>query len=421
MHIKSLNFQSLSSLIENSINFKSEYAILSKNKNSILSTNNLDAINHFKTTGEIQFENFNETEYGKLIIATGTRPTRLSDDMIPGISHAIDSDDLFFLKSLPKKVVLIGAGYIGMESACFLNRLGSEVTVIARSKVMRTFDQQVIENLKEKLNSKKGMYIKEGSSPLRIEKISSSPDVFNVFIRNQDGQEEVIENVNSVILAVGRSLNSQGLNLQSVPEIKLHSKTNKPLGWYDNQRLKISENMYCLGDALEGEHELTPVAIKSGRLLARRLFEEFNNFPQEQRIKEDSFSYNYVPTTVFTSPEMSTLGYSQEDAQLKFGKENIKCYHRQSQRLESVLYSEPDLCYFKVVCLLTENGNEQVIGLHYLGKNAGEIMQGYTLALSKGITKQELNDMIGIHPTVSEEFNSVNKSSDDHSIESGSC
>jgi thioredoxin reductase (NADPH) len=171
---------------------------------------------------------------------------------------------------------------------------------------------------------------------------------------------------------------------------------------------------------LHNEPELTPIAIRSGRLLARKLFHELTS--KIEPIDDELFNLEYVPTTTFTNPEYGSIGYSEEDAKDKFGEDNIKCYHRMSQRLESSLFDEPDNGYFKIVCRTEPNSKEeQVIGMHFLGRNAGEIIQGYALGFVKGFTKKDLNQMIGIHPTVSEEFNNVVKDSKDGDLDSGSC
>ena len=132
-----------------------------------------------------------------------------------------------------------------------------------------------------------------------------------------------------------------------------------------------------------------------------------------------------MPTTIFTDPEYGCVGLSEEDAVSKFGRENVKCYHRMAKKLESALMDEDDLSYYKVVCLKnlsTENDKQElVLGMHYLGKHAGEVIQGYTLGLTKGMTKQDLDSMIGIHPTVSEDFNNVKKDALDQDIDAGSC
>lgn len=155
-------------------------------------------------------------------------------------------------------------------------------------------------------------------------------------------------------------------------------------------------------------------------MLARKLFHELTN--KTEKIENELFDVEFVPTTTFTNPEYGSIGYSEEDAIAKFGQDNIKCYHRMSERLESSLFDEPDTGYFKIVCKTDSSSKqEDVIGMHFLGRNAGEIIQGYALGFVKGFTKNDLNQMIGIHPTVSEEFNNVIKDSKDGDLDSGSC
>lgn len=139
-------------------------------------------------------------------------------------------------------------------------------------------------------------------------------------------------------------------------------------------------------------------------------------------VDESRFGVEFVPTTTFTNPEYGCIGLSEEEAVQRFEEKNVKCYHRMSQRLESALFDEPDVNYFKVVCRVEpSSGEERVVGLHFLGKNAGEIIQGYALGFEKGFTKRDLDQMVGIHPTVSEEFNNLTKDSKDKDLDAGSC
>ena len=176
---------------------------------------------------------------------------------------------------------------------------------------------------------------------------------------------------------------------------------------------------------MDGEPELTPVAIKNGRLLAQKIHDELTGQPVQ--IFDTDFYNEFVPTTIFTDPEYGTVGYSEEDAVQKYSKDLVVCYHRASQKLESSIgfENEPQNNYMKVVCLKSSraspSGEDKVIGMHYLGHNAGEIIQGYTLGLTLGMRKRDLDRMVGIHPTVSEEFNNVQKNSKDNNLDIGSC
>lgn len=152
-------------------------------------------------------------------------------------------------------------------------------------------------------------------------------------------------------------------------------------------------NIYAIGDVCAGRLELTPTAILAGRLLAARLFGKGKRL----------MSYKYVPTTVFTPVEYGSCGWSQEDAQKKFGKENIVCYASAFKPVEwSIGHWREDKCYAKIVVNKLEV--DKIIGLHFLGPNAGEVTQGFAVAMLKGITKDDLDNSVGIHPTLAEEF-----------------
>lgn len=168
-----------------------------------------------------------------------------------------------------------------------------------------------------------------------------------------------------------------------------------------NGKFKVDEceqtnipNIYAVGDVLYGQLELTPVAIKAGALLSLRLFAG----------KTEKMDYVNVPTTVFSPLEYGCVGYSETEAQEKFGAENISCYHTGFQPLEwqfNKYRPETDSCYVKVIC--NKLDNLRVIGYHILAPNAGEITQGVAMAIKCGMTKEQMDSTVGIHPTVAED------------------
>lgn len=154
--------------------------------------------------------------------------------------------------------------------------------------------------------------------------------------------------------------------------------------------------IYAIGDILEGKLELTPVAIQAGRLLAQRLY-------AGSTVKCD---YENVPTTVFTPLEYGSCGLSEEKAVEKFGEENIEIYHSYFWPLEWAIPSrDNNKCYAKIICNIKDN--ERVVGFHVLGPNAGEVTQGFAAALKCGLTKQQLDSTIGIHPVCAEVFTTL--------------
>jgi len=161
-----------------------------------------------------------------------------------------------------------------------------------------------------------------------------------------------------------------------------------------NERTNV-EYIYAIGDVIEGAPELTPVAIHAGQLLARRLFD--NSTKQ--------MDYHNVPTTVFTPLEYGACGYSEEDAYAKLGKDNVEVYLSHYKPTEwTVSEREDNTCYAKVI---VEKATDRVVGFHVLGIHAGEITQGFAAAMKSGLTKQILDETIGIHPTSAEVFTSL--------------
>lgn len=154
--------------------------------------------------------------------------------------------------------------------------------------------------------------------------------------------------------------------------------------------------MYAVGDVVEGCPELTPVAIKAGVLLSRRLFDD--------SISHEYIDYHNICTTVFTPIEYGTVGHSEESASEAFGKENIEVYHKNFLPLEWSLSESRCRNYGFTKVIVDKSNDDKVIGLHFLGPNAGEVVQGYGVALKKSITLSELQGTIGIHPTSAEEI-----------------
>lgn len=171
-------------------------------------------------------------------MATGTRPTRVSEEAIPGISNAIDSDDVFFLKELPKKTVVIGgilhlykhkfllslikAGYIAMETACFLAGLGSSVSVVVRSKILRSFDDQVVRQLEENLEQIENMDILNKAQVKEIKK--NNDGTMEVRVHSEGQSEKIISGVDCVVLAIGRDFNPKHIGLDSVKEVVINQR-----------------------------------------------------------------------------------------------------------------------------------------------------------------------------------------------------
>jgi len=220
---------------------------------------------------------------------------------------------------------------------------------------------------------------------------------------SDDSEEEF----DTVLAAVGRTADTSKLGLENT-KVRVNPKNGKILTKFEQTD---SPNIYAIGDVMEGCPELTPVAIQAGILLSRRLFGG----------SKEPMNYKAISTTVFTPIEYGTVGYSEEEAFETFGKENIEVFHKSFVPLEWSLSESRahHTAFTKVIVDKANNG--LILGIHYLGPSAGEVMQGYGVALKKGITFKDLADTVGIHPTSAEEIVtlSVTKSSGEDAAAGG--
>ncbi|XP_063397823.1 thioredoxin reductase 1, cytoplasmic-like [Mytilus trossulus] len=326
------------------------------------------------------------------ILAMGERP-RYPD--IPGAKEfGITSDDLFSLPYCPGKTLMVGASYVSLECGGFLKAIGMDVTVMVRSILLRGFDQQMADKIGDYMGLH-GIDFVRPCVPTKIEQLQErqdgKPGLYKVYGKYNDGTEYSDE-FNTVIFAIGRDPCTQNIGLDKVG---VQMSKNGFVISNDADQTNIS-NIYAIGDILEGKPELTPVAIHSGRLLARRLYENGTLLTD----------YINVCTTVFTPLEYGCCGYSEEDAIQKFGEDKIEVYHSNFWPLEwTVAKRENDACYAKLICLIPEK--EKVIGFHVVGPNAGEITQGFGTAIKLGATKTDFDNTIGIHPTCAETFTTL--------------
>eukprot|EP00271_Cylindrocystis_brebissonii_P015462 TRINITY_DN38363_c0_g1_i1.p1 TRINITY_DN38363_c0_g1~~TRINITY_DN38363_c0_g1_i1.p1 ORF type:complete len:504 (-),score=108.36 TRINITY_DN38363_c0_g1_i1:1425-2936(-) len=328
----------------------------------------------------------------RYVIAVGGRPKYLG---VPGDKeHCITSDDIFSLPRPPGKTLCVGASYISLETAGFLNALGCDVTVMARSIFLRGFDQDIAEKIAGYME-RHGTKMLRPAMPTGFE--ATEDGKVKVTYKNLDFGFEMTDTFDTVILAVGRDAETQQLNLGATG-VEMNKATGKILAV--NEQTSVP-HIYAIGDVLDQRQELTPVAIKAGVLLARRLYKGSKTL----------MDYNQVPTTVFTPLEYGCVGMSEEDAVAQFGEENVEVYLSHFKPLEwqlnhkeenGVVEREDNACYAKLIT--NKLDDERILGFHVLGPNAGEITQGYAIALKMGATKDDFDTTIGIHPTMSEEF-----------------
>jgi len=213
-----------------------------------------------------------------------------------------------------------------------------------------------------------------------------------VFGKYNDGTEFVDE-FNTVIFAIGRDACTGGIGLDKVG-VQLNPKNGKIL--HDSKEQTNIANIFAIGDVLDDKPELTPVAIQAGKLLARRL----------AGASEEITDYVNICTTVFTPLEYGCCGLSEEEAKEKYGEEDIEVFHQSFWPLEWTVAHRPDnSCYCKLIT--AKSLNERVVGFHYLGPNAGEVTQGFGMAIKMLATKADFDNLIGIHPTTAENFTTM--------------
>lgn len=316
-----------------------------------------------------------------ILIATGGQP--ILPDNIPGYEYGTDSDGFFKLEKQPKKVVVVGAGYIGIEFAGVFNGLGSDTHLVIRGEtVLRKFDQSIQETITNH-------YVNEGINvhkKSQVKKVEKDETTGKLTIHLDTS--EVIENVEALIWTVGRKSLS-GIGLENI-NVKLNDKEQVVVDEYQNSSTNF---VYSLGDVV-GKVELTPVAIAAGRKLANRLF-------GPEKFRNDKLDYTNVPSVIFSHPEAGSIGLSEKEAIDKYGKENLKIYETKFTAMYYAMLAEKSPTRYKLICA---GQNEKVVGLHIIGDSSAEILQGFGVAIKMGATKADFDNCVAIHPTSAEEL-----------------
>ncbi|MGG2019896.1 glutathione-disulfide reductase [Pseudomonas sp. S8] len=331
---------------------------------------------HAKIVGPHEVEVNGERFTAKnILIATGGWP---QIPEIPGHEHAISSNQAFFLKELPKRVLVVGGGYIAVEFAGIFHGLGANTTLLYRGDLfLRGFDGSVRKHLQEEL-TKRGMDLQFNADIARIDK---QPDG-SLKATLKDGR--VLE-ADCVFYATGRRPMLDNLGLENT-DVQL---TDKGFIKVDEQYQTSEPSILALGDVI-GRVQLTPVALAEGMAVARRLFK-----PEQYR----PVDYKMIPTAVFSLPNIGTVGLTEEDAR-EAGHE-VVIFESRFRPMKLTLTE----CQEKTLMKLVVDGKtDKVLGCHMVGPDAGEIVQGLAIALKAGATKRDFDDTIGVHPTAAEEF-----------------
>ena len=311
-----------------------------------------------------------------ILISTGGYPFI---PKITGNDHVFTSNEAFFLKSLPKKIIIVGGGYIAVEFASIFNELNVETHLIYRGSLfLRGFDKDLREQLKNEM-IKKGINLKFNTE---IEKISKKNN--NLTIKLTSGESL---NASHVMYATGRMPNSTNMNLDQVG-VKLDKNNAIKVNKFYQTNLS---SIYAIGDVCN-RHNLTPVALAEGSILANNLFNK----------KNDTLNYNNIATCIFSQPNVATVGLSEEEAKKKY--DDIKVFKSSFTPMKLTLTKSDEKNFIK---LIIDKETDLVIGAHLVSDNAGEIIQGIAIAIKSGATKKIFDETIGIHPTIAEEFVSM--------------
>lgn len=311
----------------------------------------------------------------RILIATGGWP-QIPD--IPGREHAITSNEAFFLKQLPKRVLVVGGGYIAVEFAGIFNGLGADTRLLYRGELfLRGFDQSVRTHLAEEL-IKRGLQLDFNTDIARIDK---QPDG-SLLATLKDGRQLETD---SIFYATGRRPMLDNLGLE-----------NTLVELNDAGYISVNENfetrepsILALGDVIGGV-QLTPVATAEGMAVARRLFK-----PEQYR----PVDYRHIPTAVFSQPSIGTVGLTEEQA-IELGHK-VTIYESRFRPMKLTLTESPEQTLMKLV---VDAQSDRVLGAHMVGPDAGDIIQGLAIALKAGATKRLFDETIGVHPTSAEEF-----------------
>ncbi|MEO8717855.1 MAG: glutathione-disulfide reductase [Burkholderiales bacterium] len=305
-----------------------------------------------------------------ILVATGSWP---QIPPIPGRELAITSNEAFFLERLPRRALVVGAGYVALEFASIFNGLGVQTTIAYRGpRLLRGFDGDLGERIAEEMR-KKGVDIRLRANPAKLDP--------GIRVTYEDG---ATQDVDLVMFATGRKPNTGGLGLERT-DVRLAADGAVIVDQYSKSSV---DSIHAIGD-VTNRLNLTPVATAEGMALARTLF----------RDEPTPVDHVNVPTAVFSDPNVATVGLSEELARARHGRVDV--YKSAFRALKLTLGEHEERTFMKLV---VDAASQRVVGAHMIGPDAGEIIQGLAIAVKLGATKAQFDATIGIHPTAAEEF-----------------
>jgi len=315
-----------------------------------------------------------EVTADKILIATGAAPVMPT---IEGVEHAISSNEVFHLEALPKRIVIVGGGYIANEFAGIFHQFGSHVTLVNRTDViLRQYDQQIIDRLMQ-ISIRKGIDFRFHSTIEKIEEREGGS--LHVTMTGCDDIETDL-----VLFAVGRKPNTDGLGLEAA---------GVEIG--DNGKIKVDADnrssvpsIFAVGDVTD-RIQLTPVAIREGQAFAATFF---GNEPHQ-------VDYDCIPSAVFSHPPLAGVGMTEGEARNRLGQ--VRTYTSDFRAMKNVLAGRNERSLYKLV---VDGSNERIVGIHMIGPDAPEILQAAAIAVRGKLKKADFDATVALHPTMAEEL-----------------
>jgi glutathione reductase (NADPH) len=311
-----------------------------------------------------------------ILIACGSRPALLGG--VEGLEHAITSNDIFDLPVFPRRLLVVGGGYIAVEFASLFQRLGSQVTQVVRApNILRGFDDDMRNGMRDAM-TRAGVVFRFGSLPTRIEKRGDS----SLAVTLSDG---AIVEADQALIATGRAPNTKGLGLEAAG-VEL-SAAHGAVKVDDNLTSNVP-SIHAIGDATH-RVDLTPVAIREGHTLADRLFGRGS----------PAIRYDTIASTVFGTPELGAVGLTEKQALEQLP--SVHVYKADFKPLKATVSGSAERA---IVKLIVEGATQRIVGAHILAADAAEMIQLVAVAMTMGATKADFDATVAVHPTAAEEL-----------------